>query len=73
MNAIRKWLEARGFGCFTVVQDKHETYEDHPVSIGGIRIEICDDVASVWCISPRVNEILPTSELQTFLVNTFNM
>lgn len=39
------------------------SYENNPVSRGGIRVEVVQDVAAIWCLKPRYSEMLPTEDV----------
>lgn len=60
---LRDWLKANGFANFTCFGQDEETYENRPVSNGGIRITIAGDIAHVRMA--RTEETIPTKDLQS--------
>lgn len=60
----RDWLTSWGFASFTCFGSPIESFENKPVSIGGIRIEVCDDVCSVWKVGALCVGALATTDLK---------
>jgi len=63
-TALQTWLQGKGFAPFFGVGEKWESWENKTLVSGGIRIEICDYIAEIWCPKVHYFNILPTKEVQ---------
>ncbi len=53
---LHNWLISKGFAPFIEVGNPTHSYENKTLGAGGIRVEVCQDVATVWMPSKRYAE-----------------